>query len=93
MVKNFVSDKSGVAYIWAVGICALIAGAIIYIFLGNVIDYLTDITLTQYPLYGAELDTWNGLCTLIQYGLPGFVIFVVILWGHARSKAESFREV
>ena len=87
--KNFLHNKSGIAYIWIVAGATIVFIPVIYWVLSVLLDSLSTSVFAMYTFSGLTASAWLLVKTIISF-LPAICLFVILLWAGINAKARSY---
>jgi hypothetical protein len=84
-VKKLSENKSGVAWIWAVAVLAIVFCPLVYWAVGYPFDIIATQMTGMYTLTGTMALAWSAARVVISYILA-FVLFFVMVWSFVNAR-------
>ena len=89
MQQNLWRDTRAIAYVWALGLIALVLGAVIYFPMSYAWDAVYASIVGQYVFTGVTAEGISVIQIIISY-LMAFMAVFVVNWIIVNSKSEAY---
>lgn len=87
--RNILKDKKGIAWIWAVAICALVFMPFVYWAISMPYDAIMTYVDANYTFTGIMGDALLFGRVIVSY-LLSFCLFSIVIWSIVNAKAERY---